>query len=327
MVVCEKYQLKIIGHVADAHSERIPFCGVCPLCGAWEGAFACATITTYAFAEDGSICVSVLGTILKDNFEWRKQVSRLSLFDLVKKSRGAVLSWAWFFIKPAMYIFCFWFALEVGLRVGGGGQAEGAPPYLIWLCAGLIPWFFMQEMFGQGSDVFHRYPYLVNKIKFPIAAIPTIFTGATLIVQLMLQAVLFIIYFLYGQPLTLYLLQVPLLLVLMFVFWTMFSLMISLLSALSKDVANLMKALSTPVFWLSGIIFDMSKIDIPVIQRIMDFNPVTFFAGSFRDAFYDHTWFWENPDKFIGFIVIFVLTLLVMVLVYRKFNEEVADAL
>ena len=270
--------------------------------------------------------MGALGTILKDNWGWRKQIARLSLFELVKKSRGAVLSWAWFFIKPAMYIFCFWFALEVGLRIGGG-QAEGAPPYLIWLCAGLIPWFFMQEFLSTGCDVFHRYPYLVNKIKFPIAGIPTIFTGATMIVQLMLQAVMFIIYFAYGQSPTLYLLQIPILLVIMFVFWNMFSLMISLLSALSKDVANLMKALSTPVFWLSGVIFNMDTVPVDWIKVVMNYNPVTFFVGSFRDAFYDHAWFWEDPARLIGFVVVFALTFVVMILVYRKFNEEVSDAL
>ena len=96
--------------------------------------------------------LGTLATILRDNWEWRRQIGRLAIFELVKKSRGAVLSWAWFLIKPGMYIFCFWFALDVGLRVGSGGEA-GAPPYLLWLCAGLIPWFFMQDMLGAGIDV------------------------------------------------------------------------------------------------------------------------------------------------------------------------------
>ena len=64
--------------------------------------------------SNGSVVLSTLATILKDNWEWRKQIGRLAIFELVKKSRGAVLGWAWFFIKPAMYIFCFWFALESG---------------------------------------------------------------------------------------------------------------------------------------------------------------------------------------------------------------------
>lgn len=268
-----------------------------------------------------------LSTIVRDNWQWRKQISSLALFDLKKKSRGAVLGWAWFFIKPAMYIFCFWFALSVGLRVGSSNAAAGAPPYILWLCSGLIPWFFMQDMLGAGVNVLHRYPYLVNKIKFPISGISGIYTGATMIVQLMLQACLFVIYFLCGMKLDLYLLQVPLLLVLMLVFWDMASIMFSQLSAISKDFANLMKALATPFFWLSGVIFNVKSVPIDWIQTILYFNPVTFFATAFRDAYYDKVWFWEDPAMLGGFVVVFVATLIVMTWVYGKLHEEVADVL
>lgn len=271
--------------------------------------------------------LSTLATILRDNWEWRKQIGRLAIFELVKKSRGAVLSWAWFFIKPAMYIFCFWFALEVGLRVGSGSSAAGAPPYILWLCAGIIPWFFMQDMLGAGIDVLHRYPYLVNKIKFPLSGISTIFTSATMLVQLMLVAVLFVIYFACGMPLDIHLIQIPILLALMFLYWDLVSILFSQLSAMSKDVANLMSAMSTPFFWLSGVLFNVNSIPVPWIQTLLYFNPITFFVTAFRDAFYEGTWFWRNTTASIGFAVVFVLTLVAAMFVYKKFNEEVSDVL
>lgn len=275
--------------------------------------------------SNGSVVLSTLATILKDNWEWRKQIGRLAIFELVKKSRGAVLGWAWFFIKPAMYIFCFWFALEIGLRAGNSDA--GAPTYILWLCAGLIPWFFMQDMLGPGLDVLHRYSYLVNKIKFPLSGISTIFSGATLIVELMLMVALFVIYFACGMPLDVYLLQVPILLVLMFLFWNTVSILFSQLSAMSKDVKNLMSAMSTPFFWLSGVLFDVKDIHIGWVQTMLDFNPITFFVTAFRGAFYDKTWFWNDPSACVGFVVVFAITLLAALFVYKKFNEEVCDVL
>lgn len=270
----------------------------------------------------------MLGTfesIIKDHWEWRKQVGRLAIFELKKRQRGAVLGWTWFFIKPAVYIFCFWFALHVGLRAGS--TSDGAPPYILWLSAGLIPWFFMQEMLGTGVNVLRRYPYLVNKIKFPVSAISAIYTSATMIVQLMLQCALLVIYLACGMPFDVYLLQVPLLLVLLYVFWDVFSIMLSQLSAISKDVANLMTAFSTPFFWLSGVIFDVKSIHVGWIQTILQYNPITFFVTSFRGAFYDKVWFWSNQQALFGFVVVFVVTLLAMLFVYKQFNEEVADVL
>lgn len=271
--------------------------------------------------------LSTFLTILKDNWKWRKQIGSLAVFELVKKSRGAALSWGWFFIKPCMYIFCFWFALEVGLRVGGSSSDPSAPPYILWLCAGLIPWFFMQDMLGPGISVIKRYPYLVNKIKFPLSAISTIYTLATMMIQLMLMALLFGVYFACGMGFDWYLLQVPLLLTLMFVFWNTVSIMFSQLSAVSKDVSNLMKALSTPFFWLSGVIFDVQSIAIDWVQYVLYLNPITFFVTAFRGALYDKTWFWDSPDMCFGFAGVFVVTLIAALFVYERFNEEVADVL
>ena len=186
-----------------------------------------------------------LVTIIRENVEWRGQAARLALFDLIKKSRGSALSWAWLLIKPAMYIFCFWFALAVGLRVGD--VDPGMPPYFLWLSAGLIPWFFMQEMLNNGIDVFRRYPYLVNRIKFPLSVIPMFTMLSNMIIQLVLQAALLVIYFACGQHLDVHLLQVPILLLLMMLFWYIFSFMMSVLSSLSRDFSNFIKSMSTPI--------------------------------------------------------------------------------
>ena len=269
--------------------------------------------------------MGTLATILKDNWEWRSQILKLALFELKKKSRGAALGWAWFFIKPVIYIFCFWFALDLGLRASHG--LDGQAPYILWLAAGIIPWFFIKDILGAGIDVYNRYPYLVNKIKFPLSAISNVYVLAMMVIQLMLQVMLFIIYFVCGQPIDIYLLQVPILIVLMYIFWVLFSIFMSPLCAMSKDVKNLMAALSTPFFWLSGVLFDAKAIGIDIIQTILYFNPITFFVTGFRDALYDKVWFWEDPMLIIGFAVVFVVTFIAALVTYKKTNEEVADVL
>ena len=144
---------------------------------------------------------------MKDNWAWRKQIGRLALFELVKKPRCGVVVVVVLHQAGDVHLLLlvrpgYWAA-----RGSGAGEA-GAPPYILWLCAGLIPWFFMQDMLGAGIDVMHRYPYLVNKIKFPLSGISTIFTGATMLVQMMLMAALFVIYFACGMSFDVYLLQV-----------------------------------------------------------------------------------------------------------------------
>ena len=267
--------------------------------------------------------MGTLATILKDNWEWRGQIVRLALFELRKQSRGAALGWAWFFIKPAMYLFCFWFAIDIGLK--GGGMASDNGPFILWLSAGIIPWFFMQSMLGAGSNVFKKYSYLVNKVKFPLNAIPSIYELATMFKQLMMQSFVIIIYFACGQHLDIHLIQVPFLLILMYVFWYFFSLLLSPLCAMSKDMANVMSTLSTPFFWLSGVIFDVSAVGVGWIQTVLYFNPITSFVSAFRMAIFDRVWLWEEPLFVIGFAVAFVLTFAAALFVYRRTEKEVAD--
>lgn len=264
--------------------------------------------------------------MIVDNWEWRPQIWRLARFELVKKSRGTILSWGWFVIKPAIYIFCFWFALEIGLRGARSGATEGVP-YILWLASGIIPWFFMQEMITGGSDVLHKFAYLVKKIKFPLSAISSIYTLAFLLIQLLLQACLMVLYFLCGMQLDIYLIQIPIALAIMFLFWDIFSIFVSQLTAFSKDMANLVKTLSTPLFWLSGVIFNLKAIDIAWIQTVMNYNPVTFFCTIFRDAYCEKMWFWEDPNLCAGFAVVFVVTLVLALFVYKQLNQEVADVL
>ena len=268
--------------------------------------------------------VSTLVEIVKDNWKWRSQIWNLGLFDLRRQSRGAVLGPAWFFIKPAIYIFVFWFALQVGLRADGGSSATGAP-YILWLMAGLIPWFYMQDMLGKGVDLFHSYSYLVSKIKFPLAAIPSIYAVAESLIQLGLVAALLVVYFACGQKLDLYLLQLPVAMLLMIVFFYMFTLMTSCLSAISKDFCNLVRALVTPVFWLSGILFDVFSLDYDWLTIILMFDPVTFIASMYRGALFDKTWIWEREGAIGGFIIVFVATLICTILVYKRTREEVPD--
>ena len=81
------------------------------------------------------------------------------------------------------------------------------------------------------------------------------------------------------------------------------------------------------MFWLSGVIFNLKAIDIEWIQTLMNYNPVTFFCTVFRDAFCDKMWFWEDPALTSGFAVVFVVTLVLALFVYKQLNEEVADVL
>lgn len=226
-----------------------------------------------------------------------------------------------------MYIFVFWFALEIGLKqshISGYNL-----PYILWLMAGLISWFFMQDQLGSGSNALKQHAYLVSKIKFPLSCIPTISARANATIEIWLLIAMFVVYFLCGGPLDVYLLQVPVIFVLMYAFWWSFGVLCSFMSAMSKDFNQLLHALQQPLFWLSGVIFSVQGVieHLHVMQYVFYIDPITFFAESMRSAFYYKTWIWEDPIFLVSFFVIFALQVAFMCFIYKRTHEEVADVI
>ena len=271
--------------------------------------------------------------IFKDLKEWRSQVFHLALIAMQTSARGTALGWLWIFLKPGMYIFCFWFTLYLGIK---GAHVTGMTggEYLVWLSAGIIPWFFMQSSLNTGSNVFTKYSYLVTKLKFPIALIPIFYELSLLLIHIMLLACLMIGYLVAGGSFDLYFLQLPLIIVMMYIFFAAWSLLTSPLTAISKDLANAIKTMMTPIFWLSGVLFDTTHMHSHLVRIIFYLNPITFFTTCYRRVFVYSTsteqfkgWIWENPEFFFCGLGVLVLTVLAALFVFSRLRKEVPDVL
>ncbi len=263
--------------------------------------------------------------IIKDHIQYRQQIFKLAKADLVKTYRGAALGWAWAIIKPAVTIFVYWFTFQIGLR--GSSEVEGFP-FFLWLISGVIPWFYMSDMITGGTECIRKYSYLVTKMKFPISTIPTFFSISKFMVHLALLAIMIIIFIAMGYPPDIYLLQLPIYMLLSFLFFTVFSLFSSLLACMSKDFSNLVKSLVTAVFWLSGIIWNINTLkDIPWLRALLKINPVTYLVEGYRNCFIHKTWIWESPKTLIAFLVILLVLTIASIWVYRKLRKEIPDVL
>lgn len=262
--------------------------------------------------------------IIKNHIQYKQQIFKLAKADLVKTYRGAALGWAWAIIKPAVTIFVYWFAFQIGIR--SGKPVEGFP-FFLWLISGLIPWFYINDMLVQGTESIRKYSYLVTKMKFPISTIPTFVSISKLMVNLFLIVVMILIFVFMGYPPNIYIIQLPIYILLSFLMFTVFSLFSSLLSCMSKDFANLVKSLVTAVFWLSGIVWNVNTIDIPWLKVLLKANPVTYIVEGFRNCFIHKVWIWESPKTLICFLAILLVLTVLAVVLYKKLRKEIPDVL
>ena len=212
----------------------------------------------------------------------------------------------------------------MGLRKGG--DVDGYP-FFLWLIAGMIPWFYMRDMITGGANSIRRYKYLVTKIKFPISTIPTFISMANLVVHFGLMLILLGIYIAFGYMPTVYWMQLPLYMLLMFLFFTVWGLFAGVLSSISKDFLNLVKSLVQALFWLSGILYDAHSINVGWIRSILLFNPVTLIVNGYRNSLIKQVWFFEDLTELRNFAIVFVIMLVLALWAYKKLKKDIPDVL
>lgn len=268
--------------------------------------------------------IETVKTIFQEHRLNKSQIFMLARSDLIKTYRGAALGWAWAIIKPTITLFVFWFAFSIGLR--HGKPIEGYP-YFLWLAAGFLPWFYMQELITGGAACIRKYSHLVTKMKFPISIIPTYVNLSHLYVHFALLAIMIVLFMCFGYMPDIYLLQIPIYMLCMFAFFTIWSLLAGMLSSISRDFQNLVKSLSSAIFWMSGIVYNVEDIPQDWIRVLLKFNPVTVIASGYRRAFIYKKWFWQDKVSIVCFGVTFCVFFILALRCYKKLRKEIPDVL
>ena len=179
----------------------------------------------------------------------------------------------------------------------------------------------------MGAESIRRYKYLVTKIKYPISTIPTYVSISQFAVNFGLCIIMFIIYIFYGKMPDIYWIQLPVYMFMMWLFFTSWSLFAGMLSAMSKDFLNLVKAVTSALFWVSGIMYNVNGIEITIVREILLFNPITLIANGFRNSLVYKEWIWENPLELRNFCIIYIVMVILSVWAYGKLRKEIPDVL
>ena len=73
-------------------------------------------------------------------FAGRTLIFQLAKNDFKKKYAGSYLGIVWAFVQPVVTVMVYWFVFGM-IR----SSSPRPVPFVLWLIAGLIPWFFFQD--------------------------------------------------------------------------------------------------------------------------------------------------------------------------------------
>ena len=243
--------------------------------------------------------------------------------DFRARFAGSYFGIMWALVQPVATILVFWFVFQVGFRAGP--TADGIP-FVLWLAAGLTPWFFFSEGLMTTTSSFTDYSYLVKKVVFRIELIPVVKVVSAFFFHLASVLVLLLLATLLGSPPSIYWLQLP------YYSFCMIALVLSL-GLLTASVLPFFRDLNQ----LLAIVLQFGMWQTPIIWRVemipgqyrwvFKLNPVGYIVEGYRDAIFGRIWVWQHWATTLGFWAVTVALWAFARHVFRRTKPHFADVL
>ena len=266
--------------------------------------------------------------ILKDLIKNRKLLVYLANNDFKTKYAGSYFGIIWAFIQPVVTILIYWFVFEKGLKSTPVGNTD--IPFVLWLSAGLIPWFFFSEAVINGSNCFIEYSYLVKKVLFDIKILPIVKILSSLYVHIFFVFILILMYVFNGLFPGLIILQLLyysfciIMLALSLVYFT------SAINIFFKDTMQIINIVMQVGVWLTPIMWNFEdRIGdfAPWLVFIFKLNPMFYIVDGFRGTMIDHRYFFEHPMWTVYFWGVVLVLLIFSRFIYFRLKPHFSDVL
>lgn len=260
--------------------------------------------------------------LVREIFRNRKLVLSLGKNDFKTRFAGSYLGIIWAFVQPVVTIVVYWFVFQVGLK----STPVNNFPFVLWLTAGLVPWFFFSEAWMAGTGSLLDYSYLVKKVVFNISTIPVVKIISALFVHVFFVVFMLILYCFYGYYPNIYWLQIIYYSFCMLVMVMALSYLSSAIMVFFRDLSQVINIILQVGIWLTGIMWSADM--LPERWRwLMYFNPMYYVVEGYRRALVSRQWFWEIPYQTLGFWIFMAALLSLGIYVFHKLRIHFADVL
>ena len=236
-------------------------------------------------------------------YQNRRLIWRLAKNDFKRRYAGSYMGGIWAMVQPVVTVAMY---------------------YVVFLTAGLVPWFYFSEALTNGMMALLEYEYLVKKVVFKISILPIIKIIAATFIHGFFVLVLLIIAFFYGFTPSLYTLQT------FYYSFCMFALVLAI-SYTTCSVVIYFRDLqqivgiglqigmwATPVLWQLGTLSKKA-------QMLVKINPLVYIVEGYRSSIYEKQWFWEDFYSTMYFWIITVVLFCIGALVYKRLKVHFAD--
>ena len=183
----------------------------------------------------------------------REMIVKLAKNDFRTKYAGSYFGIAWAFVSHIVTILLYWFVFQIGFR----SQPVGDYPFVLWLTAGLVPWFFFSDAWNGATNSLMEYSFLVKKVVFDIEILPAIKIVSSFMVNIFFTVFVVILFMLNGFGLTLHMLQLIYSLVCIMVLTWGLSYLTSAVVVFVRDLSHFLGVALQVLMWLTPMMWNI----------------------------------------------------------------------
>lgn len=299
--------------LADQVTERMKKVSGCVLI-----TFTCVIFTIY---------YERIMTIPVELWQSRKLIWKLAKNDFKKRYAGSYLGIVWAMAQPVVTVVMYWIVFDKVFDTKSQLVASGIEvPYVLYLTAGLVPWFYFSEAITQGTMALVEYNYLVKKVVFNISILPIIKVIAATFIHIFFVGVLLLVSIGYGCYPSIYTLQLIYYSFCMFLLVLGMSYLTCALVVFIRDLQQIINIALQIGMWATPIMWSIERLT-DNMKTLFKLNPLVYIVNGYRSAIYEKVWFWEHFYSSTYFWIFTISLFCIGTLIFRRMRVHFADVL
>ena len=259
---------------------------------------------------------------LKDLYFKRSLIISLAKKDFMTQYIDSVFGLFWAFVQPLVMVLILWFIFSIGFKV----LPVKNVPFVVWLTAGLAPWFFFADTMAGSTGIIVQNSFLVKKVVFRVSILPIVKTLSSCVIHLIFLGLVIILMLIKGMHFSIWWFQVFYYTFALIVFILGLSWLTSSLNVFVRDVSQVIIIVLQFGFWATPIFWNINMIP-EKYHFFIKLNPIYYVVQGYRESLIYHSPFWIHWELSLYFWSVTISVVLLGIMTFKRLRPHFADVL
>jgi len=254
---------------------------------------------------------------IKELFEFRELIKNFVIRDLKVMYKNSYLGFFWSLLNPLARTFVFYLVFEKIFHIG-------IENFVVYLFCGFLMWMFFSRSVSFATTSIMNNASLIQKVYFPREILPLTCVLSQLIHFALALLVLFLWLLISKIKPTIYILFLPLIILLQFIFTLGVSFIFATANVFVRDIEHLMELILLVWFYATPIFYNVDRIP-EKIRTIYLLNPTASLVTFYRNIF-----LYGKIPNFYFLTISFLISIFTLIMGWlyfqiqsKKFPEEI----